>query len=54
MQFWYNNESMEGLSAMSLWFNFACEIIIGLYVLDSEETSRLVLFEIFLGIGKKK
>ncbi|SJK86210.1 CLPTM1-like membrane protein cnrB [Babesia microti strain RI] len=51
MQFWYNNESMEGLSAMSLWFNFACEIIIGLYVLDSEETSRLVLFEIFLGIA---
>ncbi|KFH00443.1 cleft lip and palate transmembrane protein 1 (clptm1) protein [Toxoplasma gondii VAND] len=50
MQFWYKNDSMEGLSALSLIFNFVCEIIIGLYLFDSGETSWLILFEICLGI----
>ena len=26
MQFWYKNESMEGLSAASLIFGFVCEV----------------------------
>lgn len=26
MQFWYKNDSMEGLSALSLVFNFVCEV----------------------------
>ncbi|PFH35493.1 cleft lip and palate transmembrane protein 1 (clptm1) protein [Besnoitia besnoiti] len=50
MQFWYKNDSMEGLSALSLIFNFVCEVIIGLYLFDSGETSWLILFEICLGI----
>ncbi|XP_026194536.1 cleft lip and palate transmembrane protein 1 [Cyclospora cayetanensis] len=40
MQFWYKNESMEGLSAVSLIFGFVCE-----------ETSWLILFEVFIGIA---
>ncbi|CDI81031.1 cleft lip and palate associated transmembrane protein 1, putative, partial [Eimeria acervulina] len=40
MQFWYKNESMEGLSAASLIFGFACE-----------ETSWLILFEVLIGIA---
>ncbi|OEH76358.1 cleft lip and palate transmembrane protein 1 protein [Cyclospora cayetanensis] len=51
MQFWYKNESMEGLSAVSLIFGFVCELIIGLYLFDSQETSWLILFEVFIGIA---
>lgn len=51
MQFWYKNESMEGLSAASLIFGFVCELVIGLYLFDSQETSWLILFEVFVGIA---
>lgn len=43
---------MQGLSAWSVIFNFFSELIIALYLYDSEETSFLILFEIFLGVGK--
>lgn len=43
---------MEGLSALSIIFNFICEVIIALYLYDSEETSLLIMVEIFLGVGK--
>ncbi|KAL8431011.1 hypothetical protein ACSSS7_005564 [Eimeria intestinalis] len=51
MQFWYKNESMEGLSAASLIFGFVCELVIGLYLFDSQETSWLILFEVFVGVA---
>jgi len=41
---------MEGLSALSIVFSFVCEVIIGLYLYDSEDTSWLILFEIATGI----
>ncbi|EKX74275.1 conserved hypothetical protein [Theileria equi strain WA] len=50
IQFWKNNDSMEGLSALSIIINFICDIIIGLYIFDSEEKSWLLLFEIALGV----
>lgn len=45
---------MHGLSALSTVFSFVCELIIALYLLDSEEASFLILFEIFIGVGKLK
>ncbi|CEL95691.1 unnamed protein product [Vitrella brassicaformis CCMP3155] len=51
IQFWYSVESMQGLSALSILISFVCEVIIGLYLLDSQDTSWLILFEIFLGIA---
>lgn len=51
IQFWHRNESMEGLSVLTIVFNFVCEIVIALYLYDSEETSFLILFEIFIGLA---
>ncbi|SBS83918.1 conserved Plasmodium protein, unknown function [Plasmodium ovale] len=51
MQFWYQNESMEGLSALSVITTFVCDIILALYLYDSENTSWLLLFEMFLGVA---
>eukprot|EP00928_Gymnodinium_smaydae_P023842 TRINITY_DN19510_c0_g2_i1.p1 TRINITY_DN19510_c0_g2~~TRINITY_DN19510_c0_g2_i1.p1 ORF type:complete len:692 (+),score=179.07 TRINITY_DN19510_c0_g2_i1:104-2077(+) len=51
IQFWRNNESMQGLSARSMMVSFVCQLITGLYLLDSQETSRLILFEIFLSLA---
>jgi len=48
IQFWRNNESMRGLSARSMVISFVCQIVTALYLLDSQETSRLLLFEILL------
>jgi len=48
IQFWRKNESMQGLSAQSMIVSFVCQLITSLYLLDSRETSRLILFEICL------
>ncbi|KAK1936057.1 transmembrane CLPTM1 family protein [Babesia divergens] len=50
IQFWHKNDSMEGLSALSVVINFVCDIIIALYIFDSEHVSWLVLFEIAIGV----
>eukprot|EP01069_Polyplicarium_translucidae_P008026 Polyplicarium_translucidae@DN3177_c0_g1_i1.p1 len=49
-EFWKSRDSMEGLSAMSVFISWICEIIIGLYLFDSQGTSRLILFEVAMGI----
>eukprot|EP00747_Dinoflagellata_sp_TGD_P021579 gnl/TRDRNA2_/TRDRNA2_128581_c0_seq1.p1 gnl/TRDRNA2_/TRDRNA2_128581_c0~~gnl/TRDRNA2_/TRDRNA2_128581_c0_seq1.p1 ORF type:complete len:663 (+),score=127.18 gnl/TRDRNA2_/TRDRNA2_128581_c0_seq1:53-1990(+) len=48
IQFWRKNESMQGLSARSMIVSFVCQLITALYLLDSQETSRLIVFEICL------
>ncbi|KAK2197719.1 bifunctional Cleft lip and palate transmembrane 1/Cleft lip and palate transmembrane protein 1-like protein [Babesia duncani] len=50
IQFWHQNNSMEGLSALSIVINFVCDIIVTLYILDNENTSWLVIFEICIGV----
>lgn len=51
MQFWYQNESMEGLSALSVITSFVSELILALYLYDSEETSWVLLLEMFIGVA---
>merc|ERR1719284_2306783 len=51
IQFWRKNESMQGLSARSMIVSFVCQLITALYLLDSQETSRLILFEILLDLS---
>ncbi|CAK0898929.1 unnamed protein product, partial [Prorocentrum cordatum] len=51
VQFWRNNESMEGLSARSMIVSFVCQLIQCLYLLDSQEASRLILFQIVLELA---
>ncbi|CAJ1453021.1 unnamed protein product [Effrenium voratum] len=51
IQFWRQNESMKGLSARSMIVSFVCQLITSLYLLNSRETSRLILFEILLDTG---
>lgn len=48
IQFWRKNESMQGLSARSMVVSFICQLLVTLYLLDSQETSRLILFQICL------
>lgn len=48
IQFWRHNQSMEGLSARSTCVSFVCQLITTLYLLDSAETSRVLLFTIAL------
>jgi len=48
IQFWRKNESMQGLSARSMLMGSVCQIITSLYLLESQETSRLILFNICL------
>ncbi|ORM39478.1 Cleft lip and palate transmembrane protein 1 [Babesia sp. Xinjiang] len=50
IQFWHQNDSMEGLSALSVLINFICDVIVALYIFDSENVSWLVLFEIAVGL----
>ncbi|GIX62489.1 transmembrane CLPTM1 family protein [Babesia caballi] len=50
IQFWHQTDSMEGLSALSVLINFACDIIVALYIFDSENVSWLILFEISIGL----
>mmetsp|Transcript_94977 Transcript_94977/g.188135 ORF Transcript_94977/g.188135 Transcript_94977/m.188135 type:complete len:627 (+) Transcript_94977:109-1989(+) len=51
IQFWRKNESMQGLSARSMVVSFVCQLITTLYLLDSQETSRLILVNIVLDTG---
>lgn len=51
IQFWRNNESMEGLSALSTVSNFICDVIIALYVFDNEKTSWLIIVEMLIGVA---
>ncbi|UKJ88479.2 hypothetical protein MACJ_000923 [Theileria orientalis] len=51
IQFWYNNNSMEGLSTITLVVNFVSEVIIALYVYDNEKRSFIILFEILLSLA---
>jgi hypothetical protein len=48
IQFWRKNESMQGLSARSMVVSSVCQFVTTLYLLDSQETSRLLLFNILL------
>ncbi|KAF7456422.1 cleft lip and palate transmembrane protein 1 (clptm1) protein [Cryptosporidium felis] len=51
ISFWNNNDSMYGLSGLSILASFISELIIGLYLFDSNETSWILLIEIFIGIA---
>eukprot|EP00435_Cladocopium_sp_Y103_P045389 s128_g13.t1 len=51
IQFWRQNESMKGLSARSMMVSFVMQLITAVYLLNSRETSRLLLFEIVLDTG---
>lgn len=51
IQFWRQNESMKGLSARAMIVSFVSQLITALYLLNSRETSRLILFEIVLDTG---
>ena len=48
--FWKQNKSMEGLSARTIIFNAACQLIIFLYLLDND-TSWMVLLSSGLGLA---
>nr|BAN65706.1 transmembrane CLPTM1 family protein [Babesia bovis] len=50
IQFWHRNDSMEGLSALSVIISFVCDIIVALYIFDSENVSWLIIFEIAIGL----
>ncbi|OII74868.1 uncharacterized protein cubi_03000 [Cryptosporidium ubiquitum] len=51
ISFWSKNESMYGLSGLSILASFISELVIGLYLFDSNETSWILLIEIFIGIA---
>jgi len=51
IQFWRKNESMQGLSARTMVVSFVCQIVTALYLLDSQDTSRMILFHIFLDLS---
>eukprot|EP00397_Hematodinium_sp_SG-2012_P020397 GEMP01021014.1.p1 GENE.GEMP01021014.1~~GEMP01021014.1.p1 ORF type:complete len:577 (+),score=104.09 GEMP01021014.1:13-1743(+) len=50
VQFWRNNKTMHGLSVRSIIVSWTCQLIIALYLLDSRETSYLILFEIVVDL----
>lgn len=54
--FWRNIDSHRGISLRTLYSHFVMDIIIFLYLLDSEETSMMVLvpsfIEIFITVWK--
>ncbi|CAK0901057.1 unnamed protein product [Prorocentrum cordatum] len=50
IQFWRKNESMEGLSARTEIVSFVCRLVMTLYLLDSKEASRLVIFPVILDL----
>eukprot|EP00392_Amoebophrya_sp_AT5.2_P002056 g2061.t1 len=50
LSFWRKNKSMKGLSARSMVIGWVSRLVIALYLLDSRETSYLILFEIGLDL----
>lgn len=48
--FWRNLDQHKGISVRSLYTSFFIDIIVFLYLMDSEETSFLILFFSFLEI----
>ncbi|CAD7956569.1 unnamed protein product [Amoebophrya sp. A120] len=50
LQFWRKNKSMKGLSARSMVIGWVSRVVIALYLLESRETSYLILFEIGLDL----
>ena len=50
LSFWRKNKSMKGLSARSMVISWVCRLIITLYLLDSRETSYIILFEIAMDL----
>lgn len=50
VQFWRNNKTMAGLSARAIIVAWGSQLIIALYLLDSRETSYLILVEIVLDL----
>lgn len=51
VQFWRKNESMKGISALSMVVSFGTQIIVCLYLLDSEKTSWIILMDITMRLG---
>ena len=50
IEFWKTRKTLKGLSTKLLLYNFVSTLIISLYLLDSEETSYLVLIPMLLGV----
>jgi hypothetical protein len=51
IEFWKGRESLKGLSTKLLAYNFIAQIVITLYLLDSQETSFLILAPMVIGIA---
>ena len=51
IEFWRNSKSMRGLSLRSLLMSVFFQIVIFLYLLDSEKTSRMILFSRGMGLA---
>ena len=50
IQFWKERDTLEGISVRTIVLNTVCQVIILLYLLDNE-TSWMILFSAFIGIG---
>eukprot|EP00771_Trimastix_marina_P000619 gnl/Trimastix_PCT/1638.p1 GENE.gnl/Trimastix_PCT/1638~~gnl/Trimastix_PCT/1638.p1 ORF type:complete len:604 (+),score=104.28 gnl/Trimastix_PCT/1638:70-1812(+) len=49
--FWKNNRSLRGLSVRTLFLNAGMELVIILYLIDSGETSFMILVSQIIGFG---
>eukprot|EP00708_Paratrimastix_pyriformis_P002310 GAFH01001052.1.p2 GENE.GAFH01001052.1~~GAFH01001052.1.p2 ORF type:complete len:641 (-),score=243.38 GAFH01001052.1:133-1776(-) len=50
ISFWKNNKNLEGLSVRSIFLNIGQNAIIFLYLLDSKETSTMILISNFVSL----
>ena len=50
IEFWKTRTTLKGLSTKLLLYNFVSTLVIALYLLDSQETSYLVLIPMLLGV----
>lgn len=50
IQFWRKNESMQGLSARTMVVSWVCQLVTCLYLLDSQETSWVIMIEIVMDL----
>jgi len=50
IQFWKNRKSVEGISVRTMFINFACQLVIFLYLLDND-TSWLIVISCGIGIA---